>query len=861
MNAPTLTEHATPLDAALYLAAHLGPVFPLRPGLKEPFASDDYAVHTEPRGGFYVATTDPATITGWFTRWPTANIGLRLVNVAVVDIDVHDHDGYASLAEFREHHPFALDTIEARTASSGTHFFVKAEPGLRRKIGVLPGVDYLVNGYVIVAPSRTHKGAYSWVPGRAPWEREVATLPDVLREAIEQAHEGRAYAYKTRNPAGSSAPRSYEVTDVDAYVRTVLDKAAARISSIAAGERRDVLNREGFALGQFVGGGYLGRDAAAALMAGAFKSAGHALDYKAQATIDIALDDGQAQPITLTIKGAKRHTARPGARDGDEARTSDGDQGAAGDDRHGHDDGHDDGRGAADDSGGGWALTDLGNARRLVVRHGRDLRFCYAWDKWLIWDGQRWRVDDTGEIVRRAKQTVRAILAEAAAATDDAKAKDLAKHALRSQSAARIMEMIKLAESEPEIPVTTEALDVDPWLLNVTNGTIELRTGVLRPPDRADLITKVAPVAYDSGATCPTFDAFLSSILNGSAPLIRFVQRAIGYALTGSTREQAMAICYGSGSNGKTTLLDLVLDLMGEYGMQTSSETMMAKHGDAIPNDIARLRGARFVTAVETEQGRRLNESLVKQLTGGDRVSARFMRSEWFDFKPTFKLWMGTNHKPVIKGTERAIWRRIRLIPFAVTIPDDEQDKDLPEKLRAELPGVLQWALRGCLDWQREGLAPPEAVTEATNGYRAEMDVLATWVADCCVTTPSVRAEAKLLYRSYSEWCEQNGERAESQRGFGQRLGERGYTPGKSGDKRYWRGIGVLAEDQPGGTDGTDGAHGTQRGADFPINNSCINSHEAIAINMSQYVPSVPNTESNTDALASETAHREIGTI
>jgi putative DNA primase/helicase len=436
--------------------------------------------------------------------------------------------------------------------------------------------------------------------------------------------------------------------------------------------------------------------------------------------------------------------------------------------------------------------TDLGNAARLVHRHGRNLRYCWLWGKWLVWDGKRWVKDDTGEVYRLAKEAVASIYQEAAAALDDELRKALAKHAMRSEAGARIKEMVDLARSD--VPVMPDALDAWPDLLNTEAGTIDLRTGELREHRREDLITKIAPVEYDPGAAAPAWDAFLERVLP-SEELRGFVQRAVGYSATGDTSEQCMFINHGTGANGKSTFQETAAAALGDYAMRTPTETLLAKRSDGVPNDVARLKGARFVSASETEEGRRLAESRIKDLTGQDTISARFMRAEFFDFTPTHKLWLSTNHKPEIRGTDTAIWRRIRLVPWSVAIPPAEQDKKLAEKLRSELPGVLAWIVRGCLEWRRGGLWAPDAVRRATVEYRAEMDILGAFLAECCVLGDDQNVAAADLYRAYGEWCKDTGEAPVKQRRFGGQLTERGgfkrYRGGKDGGHR-WRGLDLL---------------------------------------------------------------------
>lgn len=439
--------------------------------------------------------------------------------------------------------------------------------------------------------------------------------------------------------------------------------------------------------------------------------------------------------------------------------------------------------------------TDTGNARRLIHRHGGRLRHCWPWGRWLVFDGRRWVVDDSGEVYRLAKETVAAIYAEAAAAAGDEERKALAKHAMRSEGERSIAAMVSLARSEPGVPVGPDELDADPWLLNCENGTVDLRAGELHEHRREDLITKLAPVGYDPAATAPTWESFLERV-QPDEEMRAFLQRADGYSATGDTSEQAMLIHHGPGANGKSTHQETVSEALGDYAMRTPTETLLAKRSGGVPNDVARLKGARFVAASETEEGRRLAESLIKDLTGQDTISARFMRAEWFDFKPTHKLHLSTNHKPEIRGTDNAIWRRIRLVPWSVSIPPAEQDRKLPEKLRAELPGVLAWIVRGCLEWRRAGLRPPDQVRRATGDYRAEMDVLAAFLDDCCVQGPAVSAFAGELWEAWRRWCEQTGEQAGTQKRFGGRLAERGLESVRDSrtNRKMWAGVGLHVE-------------------------------------------------------------------
>ena len=439
-------------------------------------------------------------------------------------------------------------------------------------------------------------------------------------------------------------------------------------------------------------------------------------------------------------------------------------------------------------------LTDLGNAERFVVRHSEDVRYCFPWRKWLVWTGARWERDDTGHVHRLAKETVRGIYQEAAAAEDEDRRKALARHATHSEAESKIKGMVELAKSE--VPVSPDDLDADPWRLNVPNGTVDLRTGELQSHRREDMQTKMAGAEYRPEAGAPTWASVLERVLPN--PEVRtFFKKLCGYALSGDVSEHILPVLYGTGANGKSTVLNALLEAVGEYGMQAAPDLLIAKRGSH-PTEVADLFGMRAVASIEVEDGRRLAEALVKSLTGGDRIRARRMRQDFWEFDPTHTAFLSTNHKPEIRGTDNAIWRRIRLIPFTETIPPEEQDKKLPEKLRAELSGILAWAVQGCLEWQREGLEAPDEVRKATGRYRAEMDVIGAFVRECCVVEPGCRESAEQVYKTYKDWCENSGEKPTTRLKFDERLRERGAfevrRSGKNG-AREWHGLELLTDE------------------------------------------------------------------
>lgn len=441
-------------------------------------------------------------------------------------------------------------------------------------------------------------------------------------------------------------------------------------------------------------------------------------------------------------------------------------------------------------------LTDSGNVRRLVKMHGRDLRYCSAFGKWLGWDGTRWKPDETGEIVRRTKEALKSIYTEADQASGKEEREALERWAKQSEAEGKIRAAISLAESEREIVIRPEQLDRDPWLLNCENGTLDLQTLKLRPPCREDYLTQKAGGPYDPLAKCPVWDDFLNVVTHGNADLQAFLQCAAGYALTGLTIEQCLFILWGTGQNGKTTLLEALRMIMGDYQYHAEFSTFLHLRSRTVRNDVAAMKGKRYVTAIEANPGDRLDESLIKTVTGGDPVTARFFYKEHFTYRPTYKLFLGVNDKPVIRGSSKGTWRRIRLVPFTVEIPDQKVEKQFLEKLRPEFAGILAWAVRGLEKWKGPGLKPPPEVVEATKEYREEMDIVGGFLSECCVRESEAETTARELYGRYKAYCEHGGERPLSQRDFGLALRQRGFNPVRRGEnrRRAWEGLRLAGE-------------------------------------------------------------------
>jgi putative DNA primase/helicase len=415
----------------------------------------------------------------------------------------------------------------------------------------------------------------------------------------------------------------------------------------------------------------------------------------------------------------------------------------------------------------------------------------------MYFDDRIWKVDADTEARNIVEKVVREMIEEANQIPDLKESKRA--HDMAAQYLNQYKLRCALEAAERKMVIDFDAFDTHPHLLNVNNGTYDLKTMSFGAHHRMFYLTKCAPVRYDPEAKCPRWEQFLFEVMGGNENLIYFLQKAIGYALTDSTKERVFFILWGSGFNGKTTFLETILSLLGEYeyALTTPVETfMMTRTSGGIPNDIARLRGARFVYATEGEIGHRLAESRIKRLTGRDTLSARFLYGEWFDFKPTCKLFLGTNHKPTIRGTDEAIWDRVRLVPFTQCFRGQgKEDKNLGEKLQEELPGILNWALEGCEIWQQEGLGYPEEIREATKEYRSNMDILGDFLDDMCESDPFEEVRSSELYNAYKAWSENNGERVVSSSDFKESLEERGFMYKRTKNRRIYTGVRLKVDD------------------------------------------------------------------
>lgn len=427
--------------------------------------------------------------------------------------------------------------------------------------------------------------------------------------------------------------------------------------------------------------------------------------------------------------------------------------------------------------------TDLGNAERMVYWHGDSLRYCAEWKSWLRWNNGHWVLDKKGFVNRCAKHTVRQMQADAARIEEQGDANyasNLREWGRESESKRLISAMIALASSEECIPVAPDEFDRDNMMFNVQNGTVDLRTGACTPHRRQHLNMKISPVSYESGADCPIWKKFLHQVLGEDDELVSWMQRAIGYSLTGSVGEKCFFVLYGSGNNGKSVFTETLHHIMGGYGKTADFSTFLTRKKDGPRDDLADLHGARLVNSSESERGAKLAEAFVKNITGGDMVKARHLYGKLFEFAPQFKLWFSSNYKPVIGNMDEGIWSRVRLIPFVVTIPKEKRDKNLKQKLLDESSGILNWCLEGCLKWQKEGLGESKIIKMATAEYRDEMDVLSMFIQEALNVDPEEMATKSEVYKMYQWWAERQGmKRPYTKNTVINMLAERGFKNGK----------------------------------------------------------------------------------
>jgi len=755
------------LLAALTYAERGIPVFPCRPKGKEPLGR--LAPH-----GLTDATTDTDRIHEWWQAEPSANVGLA-VPAGVVVLDVDGPEGRASVEGL------PLPPTPMATTARGAHYFFAIPDGLvaKNRAKLRPGLDVrTVGGYVVAPPSIHPTGVvYGWVSGLALGEVDLAPAPEWLLALLRERTEPKPTLTPKPRGRGPSAV-------LPPYVLAAVDAEVERVANAPEGERNDTLNTAAFALGQFVATGVLPRDDAVRGLEVAARQCGLP-DDEAHRTIASGLAAGEREPRDLSGVGTKAQAAKerkrkPPAADGFALQPSPPERPQAKADAA---------KVLATDLRGAPPDSDMGMARLLVAIADGTLLRTYG-RGWFAWDGQRWRAGEDSAL-RVAARLPEALLAAAVSLHDDPQRREaLSKAAWRAHRGAALASAVTLAA--PFLRVEDEDLDADPWALTVANGTLDLRIGKLRPHNPADRITRLAPVAFDPAAEAPVWAEFLATVLPNDDTR-SFVQRAAGYSASGVCRERVLFVCHGSGRNGKSTLLRALQGVLGDYAGQVTADVFLASRTEDERLTVG-LEGRRLVCAAETAEDRTLRENFVKTVTGQDRLVGRLLYHERHEFVPECKLWLATNHRPRIIGTDPAIWDRVRLIPFTVRVPDDAVNTTLGDELAAEGPGVLAWVVEGCRSWLANGLRPAAEVVAAVREYRSSEDVLAEWLAECTESYPGGFVLGSRLYVHYRQWAETRGERIVSSRAFSDALAERGFERKKgTGGGRGW--VGLLLRD------------------------------------------------------------------
>lgn len=685
------------------------------------------------------ASADQRTVSGWFSTYTDHNIAIATgAGSGIVVLDVDGPEGLKSLATFGI---TPDDTLAVKT-SRGFHLYFQ-HPGFNvsnsaSKIG--RGLDIRGDGGYVMAPPSVHPSGhiYTWHNAeRFDWPL-VKPIPSQLLALIKNG---------TRREERTAKREKIEKGGRNVYLTSVVGGFWARgLSESATRKNAHTTNKE------------------------------MCTPPLAESEVDVIVDSITAKPGGDMLILDSKH-------------------------------------------------SELNYAHRMVLHHGGNIHYVIGMNRWYVWNGQHWEEDDTSHVAMR-RRVIEMLEATYLAANTITNSDDTERIRLQNnfrdqvkfkQTLRAIDAIIGLTAAQPGVAKYPDEFDKDEYLFNVQNGTIDLRTGQIRPSDPTDLITMVAPVTHDPEADCPRWKRFLPEIFPVIPPtpadpdddddtgdpgrseeeaqaIIGYIQRLIGYGLTGSVIEQIIAFFYGIGKNGKSTILETQAALMGPYWKKTRTQNLMQRRDSGIPNEIAALRGARTVVANEINQGGKLDESIVKDLTGNDSITARRLYGEPFTFKPTFTLIMYGNHKPIIDGSDEGIWRRVHLVPFTYTVPDELRERDLGDKLRDELPGILNWAIQGALDWQRTGLNPPASIIAATNVYREEMDSIGRFIEVCCSNDDDEKIIIDDLYQAYRNYSTKLGTFAKSKQNFGEDLSKHGIKKKKSNSKIYRTGITLNQE-------------------------------------------------------------------
>lgn len=701
--------------------------------------------HPRVPNGVHDATTNPDLLRDWWSRWPEANIGLATGSASgLTVIDIDGPRGYDTLAALTGR-AFSAPSASIIRTGRGVHVFYRTGTMPIPNMRLGDAVDLRGDrGYVVAVGSRHASGRYyrhsSWGV-KHPTRLKPDIPPPWLRAILD-------------NRLPSSIVTATPKVSSDAYFEAALNGELDRLRQAPEGERNNTLNRCAFRLAQLINGGAIDWNTVRMQLMIAAHGIGLG-ESEASSTIESGFKAGQMEPRPIVLTSGLYNSPVVSDPIVEELAK--------------------------------LGETDADNARRLARRYENQLA-CTPGSGYLIYDGKRWVRDKQSTRVGFAEETARAIALEAAFLTDPREKASRAACATRSLSKGALDRMIDVAQYR--LMKRDELFDTDDFVLNVENGTLDLREGSLRRHSSSDWLTKLAPVRYDPAATCPTFEGFLDRALKGDAELISYVQKAIGYTLTGLTGEQIFFFPFGPGSTGKSTLVNVIRELMGDYGIHASTDTFTAKqHDNGIPADLARLKGARMVTAVEVNWSRQIDEARVKALTGGDPITARHLYRDFFEFQPACKLWFVANDLPGVRGTAEAFWRRVHLIPFDVIIPKEERDDRLVERLKAEAEGILAWAVRGCLAWQKDGLSPPEAVRRGIEGWQRKADHVARFFNDELILDQENTTPAAEVYHRYEGWCRKNGEKPLDTRKLKAALGGQALTHKRTNTGSVWSGV------------------------------------------------------------------------
>lgn len=702
-------------------------VFPLHPRTKKPI----------PDNGRLAATLDPAKIENWWRSYPDANIGIALVPSGLLIIGP-DNEYWHN--EFKAR---GLPDTYTVQSGNGYHYYYNASADTpQKRICHSHEYDILTDGYIVAAGSVHPNGKIYTALNDHP----VADAPEWVLDELNQAAEPGDVAAKDANEPPVRLCKSdlawWQGKEQSTKVDGSIDRSAT-LYTIACRLAEHDLTRTAIA------DALENRDTAIFTEPKFIGRTDEETRYLsiADSAIDAVISQKQTTAVHLNGRHPKHDT---------------------------------------------FPHTDIGNAERFIAQHGAYVRFVYERQKWAVYDGTRWLLDEPGSVNQLAKQTVRKIYHDAANEDDAERRKTLADHARNSESAYRIRSLLDRAQHEPGITVSIKAFDKDPMIINTLSATIDLRTNTQRPHNPADMLMKQMPVQYRAGVVSDKWERFIARI-QPNEDMRRFLQRMAGYLLTGLTTEEVFFILYGGGENGKGTFVETLQALFADYGLTAQMATFISKHnegGDRPSPDLARMVGARMVAVSETNENAKFNEGLIKSLTGGDTITARYLHADYFSFLPTHKHIFAVNHRPDIGDTTKGMWRRVRLVPFEETISAEERDNDLKRALREEeLQGVLNWCLTGCRAWQEEGLNAPKTVTDATQEYRNDSDPLQRWIDEYCDVDSNTRTDSTTLYESYKGWCELNHEKWKYQRYWGEDMKTKGYKPYRTNIERGYSGI------------------------------------------------------------------------